>query len=490
MLAMIVAIGALVGPPSAEIPRELLRACAAREELASGQVIWTRTDDRRRPDREFSFVSRYAKNGDIIHEARGDQDGWVEVDGAGVGLSKFPELRMLNDEGLWLYRETSPVCAYWRHDGELGPDESNPPPTQADLKDIRWIGTSESFEASFAQQVAAISAPGEAGAERVWSSEAIEEGRIRVSATASGEQRSWVIDPAKGWSVESTRHSTPARTVETISQLANHGGTWFPERVSRYVDGELVETIAILSAEFNHATDRPSFTPEDIGVEIGVNISPQNFRVDGAMLFWTGHELVDVREYRRARRAGEIQSGPLMRHIRDHGPEGSPYLTDRERSEYAELRRARGFEFKPTHSDWERYVRDYIARYRLNDEQSQRGLAILRDCQTRARSHIQRAEAEREAAQGRAHAPGGAAGVAASGPAVDATEALRAQLNLIFDEQLKPRLDRIPTSAQRRAVEAQRSATTQPASQRSSTIPAGPSSAAFRPAGDAVRALP
>lgn len=455
MLATLLLIQAL--QLSDAVPAELMRAVAARERLASGQVVWTRTDHRRMPGREFLHISRYALNGDLISESRGDQDGWVVVEHGSHGISKFPELRMQTDEGLWAYRETSASCEYWKHDGDLGPEESNPPPTPADLWDIRWIGSAPSFKDSFWRRQAALISPGEAGNAWEWSTQAVDEGRgrrIRVAAQSGDRRREWLLDPERDYLIESTVDIAPDLKVETISEYVDCDGAWFPESVKRMENGELVETISILSAAFNQPDDARAFTPNDIGVEVGVNVSPQNFRVDGVVLFWTGSELIDIKEYRRAVRAGELQIGPLMKHIRTHGPEGSPYLTDEQRAEYAALRRARGFEFKPTYSDWERYVRDFIARFRLDDEQAQKAMLILRDCQGRANSYLNRKAAELEQRQRAVDQQRSTKDALAVAQAVDALQTLRAPLNDIFDEHLKPRLERIPTTAQRRSTQA------------------------------------
>ena len=61
-------------------PEALLALEQARRSLFSGAVRWTRTEAWL-PGREFTSVSRYAANGDRIHEERGDQDGWVMYSG-------------------------------------------------------------------------------------------------------------------------------------------------------------------------------------------------------------------------------------------------------------------------------------------------------------------------------------------------------------------------------------------------------------------------
>lgn len=435
-------------------PEELSRLRAVRESLISGEVKWSRTIHRCTPRREFRFISRYAKNGDIISEARGDDEGWVVVDSRGKGRSKFPELRMMTDEGLWSYQETSPTCDYWRHDGELGPEESNPPPKMAEFLDIRWIGTCASFDDAFARRAEAVGVPAnEPGLQWIWKTERTDDDRVQITATAGEKTAVWVLNPARGWNVESTQITTPEMNVETTSQLANYSGVWFPENIDRYVNGELTESINILCAEFNQPNDPERFVPDDIGVEIGVNISPQNFRAHGNMLFWTGERLIDAFEYRNAVRAGELQPGPLMKFIREHGPEGSPYLTDEERETYAMMRQEQGFNFKPTHSDWERYVRNFIARYQLDSDQSQKALMILRDCQTKASAYLDRKKDEFSAAEKVLAASRNEQNRGAKTDAAETLRMLSLPIDEIFDNQLKPRLETLPTRVQRNRVD-------------------------------------
>jgi hypothetical protein len=89
--------------------------------------------------------------------------------------------------------------------------------------------------------------------------------------------------------------------------------------------------------------------------------------------------------------------------------------------------------YDPTDEDaWQRYVRDFIRRYGLDEEQSTTAWAVLRDLRARAGAH--RAALEHEAAG----AP---------------MEVRMAPVYERLFEELKSRLDRIPTEDQRQAVE-------------------------------------
>lgn len=105
-------------------------------------------------------------------------------------------------------------------------------------------------------------------------------------------------------------------------------------------------------------------------------------------------------------------------------------------------------------SDWERYVNDFIARYQLNEEQQQRARSLLSECQEAARSYLARRQAtidnlDRQIEQ-----------LKATPEKSEETqrlnkqkEKLREPIARIFETRLKPRLERLPTRAQREAVE-------------------------------------
>jgi len=109
-------------------------------------------------------------------------------------------------------------------------------------------------------------------------------------------------------------------------------------------------------------------------------------------------------------------------------------------------------------SKWEAYVREFIKKYRLNDEQTQRALAILKDCQEKGQRYIKARKAELEKLDRLV------AGMKDSKDKrkLDQIAKINTQrakllepLNQIFERQLKPRLEKLPTSAQRRAAAAE-----------------------------------
>lgn len=108
-------------------------------------------------------------------------------------------------------------------------------------------------------------------------------------------------------------------------------------------------------------------------------------------------------------------------------------------------------------SEWEKYVREFTARYELNEDQSGKAKQILLSCQN----------------QGQRYMSGKSATIAALDKDIAALaqskdkdktkliteknaekQKLMEPLTQIFEKQLKPRLDKLPTRAQRKAAEA------------------------------------
>jgi hypothetical protein len=111
---------------------------------------------------------------------------------------------------------------------------------------------------------------------------------------------------------------------------------------------------------------------------------------------------------------------------------------------------------KTAEGQWEQYVRQFIERYQLTEEQSNRAYKILKSCENQRDRYLRsRAEQlqrldQQEAALRTSDNPNKAKEQA------DITAQrtrLMAPVDNIFNKQLKPRLDKIPTRAQREAAD-------------------------------------
>ena len=97
-------------------------------------------------------------------------------------------------------------------------------------------------------------------------------------------------------------------------------------------------------------------------------------------------------------------------------------------------------------SPWAQYVRDFIRRYQLDESQQSRAWKIYRDVKTRGENYRKRFGERIESARRRAAT---AADEAAQARVRAAEAEQKTALDRLF-EQLKRRLDRLPTRAQRR----------------------------------------
>ena len=105
--------------------------------------------------------------------------------------------------------------------------------------------------------------------------------------------------------------------------------------------------------------------------------------------------------------------------------------------------------------EWERYTRTFIARFELDDEQRNSAWRIMRDCQQQRARYLASKRArvvqlQRRLSENKSDE--------AEKPLREITNALRELEELkrpvvkIFEKQLKPRLDKLPTRAQRAAA--------------------------------------
>jgi hypothetical protein len=115
---------------------------------------------------------------------------------------------------------------------------------------------------------------------------------------------------------------------------------------------------------------------------------------------------------------------------------------------------------------WEKYVREFIERYKLNDEQAQKAHTVLEDCASQRdrylrgnKEQIEQVEKQIEELK-KSKNKNKAKSLAAL---TERRNKLTAPIDQIFEQRLKPRLERLPTRAQRRAAEA---ATRKPATKK------------------------
>lgn len=476
-----------------ELPAALRQFQERRMALRSGDVLWSRQDFSHRQPGEFHFVSRYARNGDRIFEHRGDADGWVSYDASGRPNSRLPLLYLRTSDSIWRRLGGNVGSHVWKFPAEEAPEDSAPAPDEASSPDIRLLGLcgvpDTEFDAGwevFAKLDPGSSPDGEPLL--VWQ-ETVRGDRVEVTATnhVEGLVSTWSLVPAKDWNPERIVHQTPHGSEYIFEcELQPFEGGWFPRRADLFVNGELYTTITVQDAAFNRPDDPEHFMPADIGIEPGFNISGQNFREPpGEVWVWDGETLVLQSEWFDMLHRGLRQRGPTLE-ARGRG-ELNPYYTEEQiRAHHAlfhpqapadaaatgSMMEGRTAQSKPagdaTISEWERYVLTFIERYRLDEDQRARAMEILARCQALAQRYLDRhavkiAEAERRVlahAEGERRASvnaGGASGDRtvhdaagdARAAACDTLSRLMRPIDDIFDKELKPRIEQLPTPQQR-----------------------------------------
>lgn len=105
-------------------------------------------------------------------------------------------------------------------------------------------------------------------------------------------------------------------------------------------------------------------------------------------------------------------------------------------------------------SQWEAYVRDFIQRYQLDESQTQKAQSILKDCQELAQRQMQKRKPEIERLDKKlATLPESKDKPKEVAEINQQRTKLLEPITEIFEKQLKPRLERLPTRAQRQAAE-------------------------------------
>lgn len=452
----IVLLAACAAPlPESQKPAALLAMETARREIETCDLKWTFTPLSGSLQGHAHRRQLRSARDDIVYAKLRNDDGVVGYDDDG-SPSRASERRLLRTDGaVARYDEGRPTCN--RFAG--GTDEAQVLGFQAP-EDIRSLGLNPNFQrvSDLPSAIWEYPAPGYA---RTYREEVIG-GVHKVTAELEvGEHITWYVNPAKGWNAERIEYGAGGEVnrVATI-ELKQFDGVWFPARYEVSIGGadQPMYRIEIEKAEFNRPEHPREFTLADIGVEPGMQVIEKC--ADGSMrqLVWNGKAAVMMDEFRRQRAEGLVDYGPTLQKLRTEGflahPEQRLRLNKAVSTSAAKARVGL----------WEAYVRDFIQRYSLDDGQTQQCLEILAQCQAQAHAHLDRHRADFERIE-RTAGELADGELAQRGQRVAALQAefdkLVAPLGEIFESQLKPRLEKVPTRAQRRAAET-RGAASQP----------------------------
>ncbi|MBN2447459.1 MAG: hypothetical protein JXO22_12075 [Phycisphaerae bacterium] len=123
-------------------------------------------------------------------------------------------------------------------------------------------------------------------------------------------------------------------------------------------------------------------------------------------------------------------------------------------------------------SEWDKYVADFIERYSLNDAQTQKAHTILKSCKEQAAQLVRRNKSKIEVLDKQlADARKDKDTASEVAKLTKQRDGLLEPLTQIFERQLKPRLDKLPTRAQREAAEKPKPRPAAPAKEPATTGP-------------------
>ena len=261
----------------------------------------------------------------------------------------------------------------------------------------------------------------------------------------------WLIDPARGWNpVRVEQYANGQLTSRCENELAQLDGVWFPVN-SRYYDGvgNEIYRIEIESAVLDPSKLPAQLRPEDIGVGTGMTITVIDGDEGEHKVYVNDLGLVTKEEYFALHRQGTITDDPRIeqaaQRLRASRNNNSVF------GEPASRPTASAPVVTPhiSDDDWERYVREFVVRYKLNDEQTQNALTILAQCREKRAAHSRATRPRVDAIASKLIVERDRE--AAARLKSDIAE-LQAPIDRIFEENLKPRLERLPTRAQRAAA--------------------------------------
>jgi len=441
-------------------PQALLNLEAYRATLRTGEVEWSLVDNTEKArsyrGTERLQTSQFAGE-DLIELSRGDGDGVVARDVAGnpaLHVGTMPQNVLCTGGSVWQRAdapfELTDVFAEGLRGREmdlrtLGVGAGM---SYSDIHDCLWRNFTPYLDP--------------------WKYEQAREGDLDVvRVRKGGDTQTYWLDPARAGSPVRGRYERKNGTwFETRSSLKKMDGVWFPEVVqmfnSNYEGGrEAARTVRVYSAKFNRPDQPLHLTPADIGVAAGAEIIFRDKdQPDGQHLKWDGENLVTPAEFN----ARGLSHGPDFagesarleaRIATERRTDATPVAIEAANAEA--LRRV--LHQRPTEcqSLWEAYTRNFIKKYQLNDEQTQRALAILRECQDAGRAYVTKHKPEFESLDERTKNLSDLDDESARQKQRAAIQGERDNLTQpiddIFEKQLKPRLDKLPTRAQRKAAE-------------------------------------
>lgn len=459
----VVCLSTAVSTASDEVPNALVRAIEARSalRLQTAHVEWSiRWSDSESPDPPHTYFHSWRAAGDDYTSVfRGAEDGVVYrgADGRAAPFSdNGPVHYLVKNRAVWSHVENAVRAKVF----DLHRRQS------FHLFDMRTLGLNPVwFELDLNETLSA-------NAERPKRySQSIDGDLTAITLSFSpAEELRWWIDPARDWSVVRTAVLVDGVvTGETRYTIEEREGIWFPTRVEHFNRGggdtEASTVVEVLYASFNQPQHPVVLDVADIGIEVGTTVEymDQNPRTTG---MWDGQKVVPPQELAARIANGELSPGPnrvregnRLRELQKRrevlalreGGVGADAATSQPASAASDSAALVLREFETA---WERYTREFVSRFHLDTEQEQKAWVICRECQARARGYVDAKRTEITAVLAELEQlehPSAARSAKSRDASLRRRERLLAPIQRIFDNELCPRLDRLPTRAQREA---------------------------------------
>ncbi len=286
--------------------------------------------------------------------------------------------------------------------------------------------------------------------------------------TQRGTEVRWYIDPDQGYNVvRAERYDGGVRTKYSVSHLERFGDVWFPSSVEFYFGDrpDPVKRVVVREALLNDPSLPERLTPAALELEPGITFmvfEPGKQRA--AAMVWTGQVLMDARKWYELERRGEVTPGPTVLAWRQKAERimasqsaGETRLAGEQTTPPAPGAQPRTPRPPRTPASapadpWYLYTVRFIEHYKLDAQQRQRALTIYRECRQRADARLAQLRPRVRSIQKRIAAAAERGDSAALTRLGRKLRDLTAGIDAIFDRQLKPRLERIPTRAQRKAA--------------------------------------
>lgn len=423
------------------LPPALKRFIEARSQIRYADMLWTRARPGRTDALAETVICSLVADGEYAAMLLGGVQGVTGTDPQGRPVRDRPQGLLRERDGVWQTTMNQIEANRW-------PGGDAPVP----VADLRTTGMTPyvTIAGPPSQVIPRIVRRYLGGAEFT---QQREDSVYRVVARSIDRDARivWYIDPAVGWNATRVElWSARQRRLAVESQYERTGDVFLPVSVAFYnAEGDVYCLDTVHEAEVNTDDLPRDLVPEHIGIEPGMTVYV--FSKDGTaerLIYAGDHKLLPPDEFWRREAKGELRAGAKVAAAR----RGEPIATrvPDPKDVYRKILRLRQQRRKRADADpWLVYTQQFIERYRLDAEQRQKAMQILHECQLERDHYLRGRQRDIQALE---TALKQAQSAQQKQQLASQLQRLREPVVRIFERRLKPRLNRIPTRAQRRAA--------------------------------------